>query len=119
VTTTKLVAEKPDAIKRFVRATLEGWKSYVKGDPSPANALIKIDNPKMGDEQIAFGIKRMNELKVLDGGDAATMGIGVMTEARWKATYDFLVAEGLLDKAVDWKKAYTTEFTKDLKIVAN
>jgi NitT/TauT family transport system substrate-binding protein len=119
VTTTKLVAEKPDAIKRFVRATLEGWKSYVKGDPSPANVLIKIDNPKMGDEQIAFGIKRMNELKVLDGGDAATMGIGVMTEARWKATYDFLVAEGLLDMAVDWKKAYTTEFIKDLKIVAN
>ena len=118
VTTTKLVAEKPYVIKRFVRATLEGWKSYVKGDPSAANALIKIDNPKMGDEQIAFGIKRMNELKVVDGGDAATMGIGVMTETRWKATYDFLVAEGLLDKSVDWNRAFTTEFIKDLKIVA-
>jgi len=119
VTTTKLAAEKPDAMRAFVRASLEGWKSYLKGDPAPANALIKADNPKMGDEQIAFGIKRMNELKVLDGGDAATMGIGIMTEARWKATYDFLVGEGLLDKSVDWKKGFTTEFVKDLKIVAN
>jgi NitT/TauT family transport system substrate-binding protein len=119
VTTTKLVAEKPEAVRAFVRASLEGWKSYLKGDPAPANALIKAENPKMGDEQIAFGIKRMNELKVLDGGDAATMGIGIMTEARWKATYDFLVAEGLLDKAVDWKKGFTTEFVKDLKIAAD
>jgi NitT/TauT family transport system substrate-binding protein len=119
VTTTKLVAEKPDAVRAFVRASLEGWKSYLKGDPAPANALIKADNPKMGDEQIAFGIKRMNELKVLDGGDAASMGIGTMTEARWKATYDFLVAEGLLDRSVDWTKGFTTEFVKDLKIVAN
>jgi NitT/TauT family transport system substrate-binding protein len=117
VTTTKLVTEKPDALKRFVHATMEGWKSYVYGDPSPGNALIKAANPKMSDEQIAFGIKRLRELNVLNGGDAATMGIGVMTDARWKATYDFLVKSGLLKKDVDWRKGYTTEFIKDMKIM--
>jgi NitT/TauT family transport system substrate-binding protein len=117
VTTTKLLAEKPDALRRFVQASMEGWKSYLKGDPSKANALIKADNPNMTNEQIAFGIKRLNELKVVDGGDAATMGIGVMTAARWKATYDFMVAGGLLDKAVDWKKGYTTDLIKDMKIL--
>ena len=35
----------------------------------------------MSDAQIAFGIKRMNELQIVDGGDAKTMGIGIMTEA--------------------------------------
>lgn len=119
VTTTKLVADKPDVLKRFVRASMEGWKSYLTGDPSPANALIKVDNPKMSDAQIAYGIKRMKELKVVDGGDAATMGIGVMTDARWKATYDFMVAGGLLDKSVDWKKAYTTQFIEGMKIPMN
>jgi len=119
VTTTKLVAEKPDALKRFVRASMEGWKSYLNGDPAPANALIKADNPKMSDAQIAFGIKRMKELKVVDGGDAATMGIGVMTDARWKATYDFMVAGGLLDKGVDYKKAFTTKFIDGMKIPMN
>jgi NitT/TauT family transport system substrate-binding protein len=119
VTTTKLTAEKPDVLKRFVRASMEGWKSYLTGDPSPGNALIKADNPKMSDEQIAYGIKRMKELKIVDGGDAQTMGIGVMTDARWKATYDFMVAGGLIDKSVDYKKAFTTQFIDGMKIPMN
>ena len=118
VTTTKLVAERPDVAQRFVRATIEGWKSYLKGNPAPANALIKADNPKMSDEQIAFGIKRLNELEVADGGDAKTMGIGIITEARWKASYELMVNEGLLPKETDWTKAFTTQFVKDLKITA-
>ena len=117
VTTTKLVAEKPDVLQRFVRASLEGWKSFLTGDPLPANALIKADNPKMSDGQIAFAIKRLRELKMADSGDAATMGIGVMTDARWKATDDFMVEAGLLSKDVDWRKAYTTQFVKNLKIM--
>jgi NitT/TauT family transport system substrate-binding protein len=116
VTTTKFVAEHPDVARRFVKASLEGWKSYLKGDPAPGNTLIKADNPNMSDAQIAFGIKRMNELQIVDGGDAKTMGIGIMTEERWKATDDFMVSSDLLPKDTDWRKAYTTEFVKDLKI---
>jgi NitT/TauT family transport system substrate-binding protein len=116
VATTKLVAERPDVARRFVRASIEGWKSYLTGDPTPANALIKADNPKMGDEQIAFGIKRLNELEVADGGDAKTEGIGIITETRWKATYELMVQEGLLPKETDWTKGFTTQFVKDLKI---
>jgi len=71
----------------------------------------------MDDEQIAFAIKRMKELKVFDGGDAARLGVGVITEARWKATYDFMVQAGLLKPETEWKKAFTTQFTKDLRLV--
>ncbi len=117
VTTTKLLKEKPEVLKRFLKASMEGWKSYLTGDPSPANALIKQDNPKMTDAQIAFGIKRMNELKVVNGGDAATKGIGVMTDARWKATYEFMVKGGLLKKDVDYKKAYTTKLIDGMHIM--
>ena len=118
VTTTKFITEHPDVARRFVKASLEGWKSYVKGDPSPGNVLIKADNPSMSDAQIAFGIKRMNELQIVDGGDAKTMGIGIMTEQRWKATYDLMVQSDLLPKDTDWTKAFTTQFVKDLKISA-
>jgi NitT/TauT family transport system substrate-binding protein len=116
VTTTKFAAEHPNVVRRFVKASLEGWKSYLKGDPAPGNALIKADNPNMSDAQIVFGIKRMNELQIVNGGDAKAMGIGIMTEDRWKATDDLMVTSGLLPKDTDWKKAYTTEFVKDLKI---
>ena len=117
VTTTKFVAEHPDVAGRFVKASLEGWKSYLEGDPSPANALIKADNPKMSDAQIAFGIKRMNELHIVDGGDAKTMGIGIMTDARWKADYDLMTSDDLLPKDTDWHKGFTTQFVNDLKIM--
>jgi NitT/TauT family transport system substrate-binding protein len=117
VTTTKFVSEHPDVVRRFVKDSLEGWKSYLEGDPSPANKLIQADNPKMSDAQIAFGIKRMNELHIVDGGDAKTMGIGVMTEARWKADYDLMASAGLLPKDTDWHKAFTTQFVKDAKIM--
>ena len=117
VATTKFVTEHPDVAGRFVKASLEGWKSYLEGDPSPANALIKADNPKMSDAQIAFGIKRMNELHIVDGGDAKTMGIGIMTDARWKADYDLMTGDDLLPKDTDWHKAFTTQFVNDLKIM--
>ena len=69
----------------------------------------------MNDEQIAFGVKRLKELKMFDGGDAATLGAGIMTDARWQATYQFMVDAGLLKADTDWKKAYTTRFVKDLR----
>jgi NitT/TauT family transport system substrate-binding protein len=70
----------------------------------------------MTDAQIAFGIEQLKLLKVLDGGDAATMGIGIITEARWRATYDYMVAAGLLKPEVDWKAGFTDRFVKSLKL---
>jgi NitT/TauT family transport system substrate-binding protein len=114
----KTVREKPRQVAAFVKASMEGWKSYLKGDPSPANALIKKDNPNMADDKIANGIKLLNETGMVFGGDAATMGIGIVTDARMKATYDMLVAMKLLDPAkVDYKKTFTTQFVQNLKIM--
>src|SRR5262249_44596117 len=93
VTTRGFVDRNPDVVALFVKASLEGWKSYIT-NPTPGNALIKADNPKMSDEQITFVIEQLKALKVLDGGDAQAMGIGIITEARWNATYDFRVAAG-------------------------
>jgi NitT/TauT family transport system substrate-binding protein len=60
----------------------------------------------------------MKEMKVLDRGEAAKNGYGTMTDARWKATYDFLVEAKLLKPTVDYKKAFTTRFTDGLHISA-
>jgi NitT/TauT family transport system substrate-binding protein len=115
VTTRGFVENKPDVTARFVKASLEGWKSYMS-NPAPANALIRADNPKMSEEQIAFGIEQLKALKVLDSGDAQTMGIGIITQARWNATYDFMVSAGLLKPEVDWKQGFTDRFVKTLKL---
>lgn len=114
----KTVRERPQAVAAFVRASMEGWKSYLKGDPAPANALIKRDNPAMTDDKIAVGIRLMNASGMVFGGDAATLGAGVITDERMKKTYDMLVAMKLLDAGkVDLKKTYTTQFVKDIKVL--
>jgi NitT/TauT family transport system substrate-binding protein len=114
----KTVKERPQAVAAFVKASMEGWKSYLKGDPAAANALIKRDNPLMTDDAIAVAIKLLNSEGIVMGGDAAKMGVGIITDARMKATYDFMVSSKLLDSSkVDLSKTYTTQFVKDLKIL--
>jgi NitT/TauT family transport system substrate-binding protein len=71
----------------------------------------------MTDDQIAYGVKQLKALKVVGGGDAGTLGIGVMTDERWKKTYEYMVSAGLLKKEVDYKQAFTTQFVKDIKVM--
>ncbi len=117
VTMEKTVRERPEVLRRFVAASMEGWKSFI-ANPAPAIALIKKDNPNMDDETIAYALRRMKELDVLGSGDARKGGIGTMSDARFKATYDMLVQHKLLDPAkVDPRKTYTMQFVKDLRVL--
>ena len=51
-------------------------------------------------------------------GDAMTQGIGTLTPARMKASYDFLVSAKLIDPAkVALAATYSTEFVKDAKVL--
>jgi NitT/TauT family transport system substrate-binding protein len=115
-TTQKTIADRPDVVRRFVRATLEGWKSYLE-NPAPANALIKRDNPNMTDGQLAYGLAKLKELNVVTGGDAARLGIGAMTDERWQKTAEFMQEWGLLKPGTDWRKAYTLQFVRDVKLL--
>jgi len=113
----KTVKDRSKQVEAFVKASAEGWKSYL-ADPAPANALIKKDNPNMTDDQLAYSVAKLKEMGMVTGGDAAKLGIGVITDARSKASYDFLVAAKLLDPAkVELAKTYTTEFVKDAKVL--
>ena len=113
----KTVKERNKAVAAFVRGTAEGWKSYL-ADPAPANALIKKDNPNMSDDQLAYSVAKLKEMGIVTSGDAAKLGIGVITDARIKASYDFLASAKLIDPSkVDITKVYTTEFVKDVKVL--
>ena len=114
-TTVMFLKDNSDAVARFTRASVEGWKNYLR-DPSAGNALIKQMNPRMPDEHIAYSLAKMREVKAVEGGDAATMGIGIMTEERWSKTRDFLVQSNLLKADTDWKQVFTTDYIKGLKI---
>ena len=113
----KTVKDRKVAVASFVKASMEGWKSYLQ-NPAPGNVLIKKDNSEMDDEQLAFSVAKLKESGMIVSGDAIKQGIGVMTDARAKASYDFLVSAKLIDPAkVKLSETYTTAFVKDFKVL--
>ncbi len=109
-TSDKLVQEKPDVVQRFVDASVEGWYSYLYGNPTPANELIKRDNPEMTDALLAYGVAKIKEYGIVDSGDAKTKRIGAMTEERWRDFFDAMANAGVYPKGLDFHKAYTLQF---------
>ena len=116
VVTRDTLGKRADALRRFVQASAEGWKSYL-ADPAPGNALIKRDNPQMSDELLAFSHRKLREHAIVAGGDAATQGLLTMTDARWAQTADFLRSAGLAKAGVDYRDAYTLSIVRDVKVL--
>ena len=110
VTRRDIVENNPDLVQRLVDASAIGWYHYLYGDNSKANALIKQDNPDINNDQIAFSIEELKKHGVVDSGDTLTLGIGAMTDARWKDFFDKMVAIGMVTPNTDYRKAYTLQF---------
>jgi len=108
--------ERTDALTRFVRASAEGWKSYL-ANPAPGNALIKRDNPQMSDELLAYGHRKMLEYGIVTGADTATLGLLTMTDKRWQQTLEFLRGAGLAKAGIDYAPGYTLSIVGNVKVL--
>lgn len=105
-----MVEKSPDLVQRFVDASAIGWYNYLYGDNKAANAAIRKDNPDIRDDQIAYSIAKMTEYGIVDSGDAATLGIGAMTDARMKSFFDKMVQAKVVKADLDYRKSYDLRF---------
>jgi NitT/TauT family transport system substrate-binding protein len=109
------LAKRADVLARFVRASAEGWKSYL-ANPAPGNALIKRENPQMSDELLAYGHRKMREYAIVTGSDTATGGLLTMTDSRWQQTIEFLRSAGLAKPNTDYASAFTLSIVRDVRV---
>ena len=58
--------------------------------------------------------RELKRLEIVDSGDAKGGKIGMMTDARWERFVKEMQDAGALPANLDWKKAYTLQFIKDL-----
>ena len=107
---TKMIGEQPEIVQSFVDASIRGWVDYLYGDPAPANELIKRDNPEMTEALLAHSIATLKEHGVIDSGDTQALGVGAMTDARWKEFFDSMSDLGVFPKDLDYTQAYTLNF---------
>jgi NitT/TauT family transport system substrate-binding protein len=98
------------AVQAFADATRDGWGHYLFGDPRPANALIKRDNPDMSDALIAQAIVKMKSFGLVRSGAAEKLGIGAMTPERWRDFFAAMSGLGLYPKNLPYQKAYDLTF---------
>jgi NitT/TauT family transport system substrate-binding protein len=105
-----LVDRNPGLVQRFVDASAIGWYHYLYGDNTKGNAAIKHENPEITDDQIAYSVAKLRDYGIVDSGDSLTLGIGAMTDKRMSAFFDQLARAGMVDRDVDYKRAYTLRF---------
>jgi NitT/TauT family transport system substrate-binding protein len=104
------VAAHRGLVQRFVNASIIGWYHYLYGDNAKANELIRKDNPDITNDQLAYSVAAMKKYGIADSGDATRLGIGAMTDQRMQAFFKQMVAAGLFEPDLDYKRAYTTQF---------
>lgn len=104
-----LVKTKPDVVRRFVEATNIGTYNYLYGDRKAADEMIQKINPDISDDYIEKSIPILRAH--IDVGDAATKGIGAISDERMKDFYDKTVSAGLYKPTdFNYRDAYTTQF---------
>jgi NitT/TauT family transport system substrate-binding protein len=103
------LAKNPDTVRKFVRASIEGWRVYLR-DPDPAHAMISKLNPAQNPDQMKFSLQAMRDGGFITGADPTGPGIGRMTPARWAATNEQLTSLGVIRKPIDPASAYTLQF---------
>jgi NitT/TauT family transport system substrate-binding protein len=112
VTRSATVLTQPKQVQAFVTATRQGWERYL-ADGTRVNNYLHILNPTVDREtlQAAWEIQR----PLIAGGDAARLGLGIMTAQRWRALVEQLRTAGLLKELIPRPEdLYTTRFLTSL-----
>jgi NitT/TauT family transport system substrate-binding protein len=108
-TTRDFLAQHPQAVAGFVRASIKGWRDYL-ADPAPANAAIARLNPALNPAWMQFTWQALRDGHFVTGSDASGAQIGQMDPARWQTMYEQLMDLKVIDKTIDPASAYTLQF---------
>jgi NitT/TauT family transport system substrate-binding protein len=108
-TTQDFLRQHPDIVAKFVRASLRGWREYLR-DPAVAHAEVSKLNPALTPEWVRFSWQQLRDGHFVDGDDRTGAQIGQMNAERWATLYQQLLDLKLIEKPFDPSTAYTLQF---------
>jgi len=111
-TTREFLEKHPEAVGRFVDASLRGWREYL-ADPTEAHAAILKLNPALNPEWMNFTWKALRDGHFVQGDDPSGSELGQMNTGRWDTMYKQLLDLRVIDKEFDPATAYTLEFLRE------
>ncbi len=108
-TTQDFVAQHPDVVAKFVRASVRGWQEYLR-NPGPTNEYLLKLNPALNPAQESYTAQALRDGGFITGGDSSGAQTGRMTAARWQTSYEQLKSLGILHGPIDPTTAYSLKF---------
>jgi NitT/TauT family transport system substrate-binding protein len=110
VTTSRaFLQQHPETVAKFVRASVRGWRDYLK-NPDDINAAISKLNPAMSIPQMKFSYEALRDQRFIAGEDAGGADLGRFDPARWTSMYQQLLELKVITKPFDPAIAYTVQF---------
>jgi NitT/TauT family transport system substrate-binding protein len=113
-TTRDFLAQHPEVVAKFVRASVRGWREYLN-DPAAAHASIVKLNPALSPDWMQFTWQALRDGHFVTGDAPSVMQLGQMTQQRWDTMYEQLLELKVIEKAFDPSSAYTLRFVEDKK----
>jgi NitT/TauT family transport system substrate-binding protein len=104
------LAAHPDIVRAFSQASIRGWREYIDGDGTAADARITFLNPRMDRDFMAFSVQAMKTYGLVTGGAGGTGAIGRIDRARIATQIKQLAEVGLLDKPVTVDDVFDSRF---------
>jgi ABC-type nitrate/sulfonate/bicarbonate transport system substrate-binding protein len=103
-TTDDYIAQHPDVVAGFVRATLKGWQTAIE-NPTLATDDTLVFDPELDKD---FQVTSMRaSIPLLDTGNVQ---LGLMEDHIWQTMYDILLGHQVISNSLDINSVYTNEF---------
>jgi NitT/TauT family transport system substrate-binding protein len=103
--TEKTIAENPDVVLRFLRASLRGVQDAVEHPDEATRSLLRWDSKLDFD----LNLKRQKLYNAVTS-DSERYPLGYMDKEMFQSTYDRLLEEKVIEKPFDVSDAFTTKF---------
>jgi ABC-type nitrate/sulfonate/bicarbonate transport system substrate-binding protein len=104
ITSEKNIADNPELVKKFMKATSKGYQFAIKNPDQAAQILIK-NVPEINKTLVQKSQKYM-----ADQYQADAKHWGEMKPEVWQNYTDFMINYKLLEKNIDVNKAFTNDF---------
>jgi NitT/TauT family transport system substrate-binding protein len=107
------LAQNPETVRKFIRASIRGWVDYLSGDPAPGNALLMKLRPDLTPDLFAFSIQAMKDYQLVLGDPSRGERMGQLTPERIETQMKLLHELGVLEKPVKLGDVVSFDFLPD------
>ena len=108
ITSDDFITNRPDLVKRFLRATLKGWRWAIENPEDAGLLALNYDPTLSAGLQVA---QMLAGIPLIHTGEDQ---IGWMRSEVWQGMIDWSLEQGILTESVDLDEVYTMEFLQQI-----